>query len=579
MPTVRAYGPRRVRTAALPAARLTEAETPTSTGAGLELARADKFETLASLGAFGVREAANWAQRLRQEGSDDADEIAALKFETQLGKWSNARLYDPDAGALVQHGEAAMLLPEQVGAEFEAYADEIGAGLSTDRQRLAFAKSRANHALNLDGALRRHVAKEITDLRATELQGLVDTSISTAISNAQDPRMVGLELQKVVDAYSTSGPKLGLGPKQVETLTRTAATKIHQGVIYQLLEDGQDTAAQVYFEETRSAIDGSAIDNITKALEEGGRRRESQRQADAIVRAGGSLKEQLEKVRAIDDPKVRDDVRVYVEHENAISKRLADEEYEQHSIEAFNILDRTKSLRSIPPAMMASFTGATKASLRAYADRLVEGKAAQTTNQGTWYRLMMSASQSPEKFAGENLLDYKGSLSDSDFQELTRVQVAVRKGGAAADDTKYAGFLTNTQIVHSALGEYGIDPAAKFGTPEADAKAHLERALSRFVDAEQAAGRKPTNSDLQQHVDALLRPSSPKIEGSWFGFLTGQPFFNVQQGKRLLEERVGDIPPAVLKQIKDALRRDGQPVTDQTVLDIWRAHKAKPNAR
>jgi hypothetical protein len=106
---------RQVETAALPGVRKQAHETELSTGVGLSHAQAQEYEALGGLGHVGAQIATHYIKEERQR----ADETALLAAENRLAKWENARLYDPNAGALTLKGKDSFGLPEAVGSEFD----------------------------------------------------------------------------------------------------------------------------------------------------------------------------------------------------------------------------------------------------------------------------------------------------------------------------------------------------------------------------------------------------------------------------------------------------------------------------
>lgn len=560
MPTARKYGAPQVSQAAIPGARKQAAETDLSTGAGFQQAKARKWGVVADVGA-GL---ANQFTRMAEEQRVAADQTAVLEANVARAKWVNERLYHPDTGALGIHGKDAMPLPETVGAEYRAKVGELTSGLHTDRQRAAFARDSANDEINLDGNLRRHVAKEMQTYQQGVLEATVATSTSSAISNASDPRMVGIELKKATDAITQLGPHVGLSPEQISVAQRSATTAIHKGVIERLLQNDNDKGARAYYEETKDQIDGQAIAHIEAALDEGTLRGSSQRKADEIVQAGGTLTKQLEAVRNIEDPKLRDAVRERVEHEAAVSERAEREQEEANSTHAFNLIDKSHNVASIPPAMWSSFSGATKSSLRSYAEHLTKGIPVETDDQ-TFYALMEQAGTDRAAFLRQNLLDYKGKLSEGDFQQLTGLKLSIRNNDAAGADKVLGGFRTKTDIIENSLTQYGIDPKNKAMAP---AIAQLQRMLDRRIEASQANGQKVTNVEIQAAVDDLLSQKET-VPGSWWGFV---PFSGKSVGdtsRKLVETTAGDIPAGTRTRIEAGLRSKGRPVSDATVLDVY----------
>jgi hypothetical protein len=571
MPIVR-RAERQVETSALRGGQRSAAETAASEGAGLERARQEKNLAIAGFGERVTRFGADLFARLEAQERDKADQTALMAADNRLSDWKNKRLFDPSAGAFTQKGQNALGLPEQLKGEFDQLTGEIEGTLHTDRQKNAFARLKGQEWSNIDLQVRRHVFNEMQDYQKGELTNLVGNSINAAIQNAMDPKLVAVDLQKAVTAIRTSAPSLGLGPEAIEAQVRAVTSQTHLGVIATLLAKDKDQAAQTYFDATKGEIDGDKQDGIIKALEEGSLRGESQRQADRIIQEGGTLTQQREKARAIDDPKLRDLVEQRLEHEDAVSDRLAREEEQQRMREGYDILDRTNDVTKIPPALWTSYAGATRSAMMDYAIKRAKGTPIET-DLPTFYSLMKQAGDNPETFATANLLQYRNKLDDVEFKQLAGLQLSIKNADRNATEKVLAPFRTHAQLVDDTLSLHGIDPNAKPDTAEGRAIAQLRRMVDRRVDLLQAGGKKASNADIQAEIDNLLS-AKETVPGSWWNiFPGGKPFFN--QEKRLLDLTVSDIPAAERSQVEAALRARNRPVTDATVLDLYLETKVR----
>jgi len=563
---------RQVDTAPIPGVRRQAHETPLSEGAGLEQARAQKFEALAGAGEQLIRTGYGVGQ-IAMEERRRADEVAVLNAENQLAKWENHRLYDPKQGALGVRGRDSFGLPESVGAEFNDVASTIEHGLATDRQRAAFARVRQNRELSVDLTLRRHVAGEMQRYEAGELQAFIENTTSHAIANATDPRVIGADLQSATDAIKRFAPRAGLGPEQVQDQITKVTSATHVGVIDQLLATDQTKSAQVYFEETRGAIKGEAIARIEKALQESSTRKRAQEETDKILAAGGSLTDQREKAKGIEDPQTRDAVMQRLEHEAAIKEREDRVRDETTLRGVYDIVDQTHDVTKIPATTWATLEGSQRSALRGYANALARGVPVET-DLPTYYALMQQAADDPEMFTKQNLLNYRAKLGETEFKQFASMQASLRSGDRKKADHDLGAFRTHDQLLKDTLTQYGIDPTPKDGTAEAKAIAQLRRMLDVRMQAfGEITGKKPSNDDIQQTLDDLLS-QSVTVPGSWWNiFPGGQPFFDKQ--KRVLDLTIGDVPANDRTLIERALRTRGRPVTDATVLDLYIETKAR----
>lgn len=572
MPTV-PRAQRQVRREGLPNVRLTAAETEASAGVGVELAKAQTAGAMAGFGNTLTNVAGGLYAAEVQKERDRADSVAILSAERQLAEWENKRLFDPDTGALNTRGKDALGLPEQLQGEYAELTGAVEKTLSTDRQREMFERLKVNRGMGLDLTIRRHVAGEMNRYEAQELESGVANFVSSAIAHANDPERIGTELDRAIGALKEHGPRLGMGPEVLDRRVRDVTSATHAGVIERLLATDQDKAAKVYFEETRGQISGESIAKIEKALEEGTLRGESQRQGDVIVAAGGTLTEQRAKVKAIEDPKLRDQVLQRVEHEAAVQEREENEREREVLTDAYNRVDKSGGdIRAIPTAVWSGLSGNARSALRSYSEHIAQGIPVKT-NDAVFYNLMTRAGDSPESFVKENLLTYKAKLSSSDFQQLAGLQLSIKNGIASgansAAQKPLDDFRTRKEILDDSLVLYGIDPSAKPDTDEGKQIAQLRRLLDTTI-ANQVGGehgKKISNSDIQEHVDALMISRVSK-KGSWWNILPGgEPFNDVT--KRFIDYTIGDVPAKDRQEITDSLKRRSRVVTDQSIVDTF----------
>lgn len=569
MPTVNRYGGLKVATAPLPGVRKSQAETALSEGAGVAEADAQKDETAGQaigrpLQALGLT--------MLQDEREKADQTALLKAQNQLAAWKTQALYDPANGAFTKKGEAALPLPEDVQAGFTKASSDIAAGLSTPKQRLAWDRISSQEWQGIDLQVRRHVFSEMQDYQAGQFKSFVGNKEDEAIRSAHDPSLVGVALGQALEAIDKAGPKLGLSPDAIAEQKRAVTSNVHSNVIAQLLASDEDQKAKIYFDAVKGDIKADRLDEIGKAIEEGTLRGTSQKKADEISAAGGSLTEQLAKAKAIDDPKLRDHVEQRLERLDAMQERAQREANESSMRTGYDIIDRTGDPTKIPPAQWATYSGPTRAAMWSYATAMTKG-VKPDTDWPTYYTRMQEAGTDPNAFATRNLIADRAKLGDAEFKQLTDLQLAIRKSDRNKSDQELAGFRTKDQIVTDTLTQYGIDAKAKPDTAQGKANAELRRMLDLRVEAAQQPGpdgkrKKVTDVEIQGALDDILGQQKT-TPGSWWGLVPGNgvPLFSTT--KRLIDTTVGDIPASERPLIEAALRAKGRPVTDATVLDLY----------
>jgi hypothetical protein len=560
---------RKIAPTLLPDARLTSAETPASEGAGVSQAKARALDTVSGVFAGGAQLA---DQMIRQE-QDSANETALLKASNALSSWKNTALYDPANGAMTKMGQDALPLPQSVADDFNKNADAIAGSLGNQAQRDAFAKLRAQEYQQVNLEVNRHVFEQMQEFKAGELKSAIDNGTNDAIRAANDPALVGASLDKTEQQMRTNLPRLGVGPQQVEQQVRDMRSNVHVGVINQLLAQAQDKKASAYFDEVKGEINGDALDNVTKAIEGGTVRGDSQRLADGIIAAGGTFEEQMAKVKAIDDPTRRDEAQQRVEHQHELDERAAAAREQDAAKQGYDIIDKTGTTDKIPPAMWFNYSGATRSAMQEYAKRKTEGVPLKT-DQPTFYKLMTQAGNAPEDFTKVDLLQFKAKLSDGDFQQLAGIQLSIKNGERNGETIRALdGFRTRQEILNTTLRSYGIEPNDPLND---SAIAEVQRMLDRRVDDLQAPDakgtrRQLTDSDIQKVLDGLLSQQGTATQpGSiWNLFKPGKSVFATQGKKPLVRFSIDDVPETAKASISKKLADRHLPVSDQTILDVY----------
>jgi hypothetical protein len=570
---------RQVGPGALPGARLQSGQTPDSLGAGLEQQRAQSQQQIAGVFARGAQLAAGVVDDIVKTERENANETALLKASNELARWKTTTLYDPENGALTKKGEAALPIPEQVADSFNKTADQLRLGLGNEEQRRAFDRMRAREFEQVDLETRRHVFGEMQEFRASELKSAIDLGVDDATRAANDPRLVGAALNKLEGQLRTNLPKLGVGKDGIEEQVNAVRSKVHTGVISQLLATDQVGKARAYFEESKGEIAAEQLDDVEKALHAGGVKQQAQIETGKILADGGTLSEQRARAKEIADPDVQDEVLQRIEHEAAVKDKIDRDNHEALLKRAYDVLDTGRGVSAIPTADWAQMDPGDRASAWSYARARAEGIPIKT-NQAAWYGLMTQAGDDPEAFAKVNLLTYKSKLSDSDFQQLAGIQTSIKNGKrTGADIEDLAGFQTKREIVDNTLAAYGIETRpSEQSKDEQAAVGALMRMLDRRIDIAQAPdqrgkARKVSNTETQQILDELLG-QTVDVPGSWWNIWPGgKPFFATK--RKLIETTIDDVPATTRREIERALRDAKRPITDATVLDTYREMQVK----
>lgn len=568
MPVARKYN-RQTTTAAMPGVRLQAGETAASLGRPSTATA----EALTRLGETGAAIGVNEYTKLAAQEKKHADETALLDASNKLDQWEIDTLHDPEHGALNLRGKDAFDLPEKVDDSFLKATADIEKGLGSPEQKLAFEKMKADRKANVAMTVRRHVAGEMQTYKADTMKATVANAHNLAITNALDPRRVGEELDKGVLAIRTMAPQLGITGPALDQQVQDFTSATHVGVIENLLANHETTKAKIYFEEHGKAINGDQIDNVTKMVRAGTVKGEAQQATAKILAEGGTLTEQRAKAKQIEDPDVQDEVLQRIEHESVVKDKIDQDTKESMLRTVYDAVDKTKSVDGIPANIWSKIDGPQRSALREYATRLAKGEPV-TTDQPTYYSLMQKAMDDTAAFSRVNLLDFKHKLSDTDFQEIGRMQVSFRNNERNVTTERLLdSFRTRQGVVNNTLVQYGLDPNAKPDTAAGQAVAELRRLVDLRVDAAQQPDltgkkREVSNTEIQQITDSILSQSET-VPGSWRALYRPFTYDLMNTDKRLLDYTINDVPQADRNEIETKLRNRGMPVSDVLILDTY----------
>lgn len=256
MPVVRRE--REIRQEPLPGVRKTAAETPLSTGVGVEQSRANVGDAMARTGVVATGIGVRLFSEIQQQERDKADQVAALSFDNKFAAWETSRLYGAD-GALSKRGKDALDLPETMSEEFAKVSGEIEATAGNERQRLIFQKIKSQRQQGLDLTVQRHTMQEMQTYGRDELNATVVNAQNEAVAKALSPNEAQEALTRGVDAIKVMGPKLGMGPEMVAKQVSALQSQTLDGVVTRLLANGYDQKAKIYFEEHKALITDAGV--------------------------------------------------------------------------------------------------------------------------------------------------------------------------------------------------------------------------------------------------------------------------------------------------------------------------------
>lgn len=222
-----------------------------------------------------------------QEEQRRADQIAVLEADNALAEAETSLLYNPKDGHLTRKGKNAFTSPEEIGAAWEQRTSEVEQSLTTERQQIAFRERAANRWQSIHSTVQRHVAGEIQQYDNETANSALANRLDAAIRSNGEPHAVETAVVETTAIVADYGKRNGWSPEVLAEKQATAVSRIHAGVIEQMLSLGNDLDASAYFEDNKPAIAAAQLPAIEKALDQASTDGAGMRAADAIWKAMG----------------------------------------------------------------------------------------------------------------------------------------------------------------------------------------------------------------------------------------------------------------------------------------------------
>lgn len=235
--------------------------------------------------AQGVNNVTNVLTKIVQDEQDKADHAALLDADNQLTQWQNDAFYNQENGIYTKKGKNAFGVAGQTIQSFDEFQQQIGANLTTDRQRQKFAEMVMNRKNQMTVDLDRYEYAEQQRYKNDVDQSAIALSQDSAALNFSDPSKVGMYRDKALAVVQAQAERLGWSPEETQLQMLGTSSKLLTGVIGRMAEQNPHAAKQ-YLEQSRSGITADDQLRIGNAIDREIKQREIEaRQMQAIARA------------------------------------------------------------------------------------------------------------------------------------------------------------------------------------------------------------------------------------------------------------------------------------------------------
>lgn len=576
MPTVPNYDSPRVRPSPVPDVGVRPVASEEAFGGGR--AADNVARQIGGIAGDAMDRRAQEAEKARR----DANRMRSYEDIRALNDLEYSAIYDPEKGAINKRGRSALGVPQQLDEVFEKFVKERQKTLANEDQRLAFqgiVEERRDHWKRWAN---QHVAKQ-TEL-ADEAE--YDASIESAKERAsRDPATTAIEGPFIRGLVMERLKKAGLGEEAIAQTVRHHESDMHARVINGMLAREDIAGAKAYLDKVQARMDPDDVNPLIHRLEKNKKETDQRNLALQIERevfnpangkdgppenmidARGRVWAELHKRKMGNDAELFDNVFSRVSRRFEVEDHARRVAYAERANEAAQMVENGTE---VPPDLWGTLKGTDQKTLKRRLEQIAKGQAPQT-DTSTFYGLWGEASTNPEKFMSRNLLLYKDRLSESDLKDIIKQQAGMLKKDADAE-AKLDGYRSKVNIIEGTLKASGLN--------QKDDPKRVED-FHRAVDAEirlkeNATGKPVQNEDVQKIVDDLLRKETVQ-RGGWFAWewmwkdRTKYAFEDSADAQKALES----VPQDERTKIEQALSRNGETVTPDKVLKLYRAKLEK----
>ena len=510
---------------------------------------------VASSGARGVAELGEGMMKAGVAGMKYAGDLQE-KENIAVGKQREANILGKLSGFELQgkqkQGLNAATLPSLSDDYYDQVLKEETEGLN-DQQKAIVENIALRHKPSFTNSMYAHAAEQINKAQEASFKSSLEAYQSRAAANPAAAPELNKELDRTLQAW---GQIKGLDKETLDRAKIEEKTKLHMAVLGTLEQSGDIDAMKGYFYSNIKEIDGVKQIEIKKAIETSDRSRKVQSFADDVVeKQGMSLEQSLKMARenfdGEDEKHATAEIKTRFAEKEAVKKQQEDADYEYAWKTA---VEQKKGVKGITPSVWARMPAKDKKSILS---ELSGGSKA--TNQSVWYDLYTQSMNDPKAFVGQDLRKFKDSLSDSDFQELTKRQVAV-KGDLDKPEKLKRVYSVGQQITQTIDG-IGI-PATSNNKETRDRRALATRAVTDAITREAAAKGKDvdqlTEDEVQAVADKVLIKESRKGKDQWYS-----------REKYAFEFTIDQVPEDFVKESREWAVKNKKKLSNQDIVNSY----------
>lgn len=498
------------------------------------------------------------ALKIEQAEIEKANQVISMDLDLKLSELQTDLMYNKDSGALNKKGRDAFGTVDTVKMDWDLGVKELEKGLSNDRQKKLFRDNVNRRFSNINKSLKMHISKESLDFDNKTTQAYIANSKNEALENYYNSEAVDESVERQRAAIQAHVERNGLPSEVKKQMIESAQSETYAGVITRILDGGADLEASAYYQKNKHLLNAKDQRSIEKQLEVGNLLGETQRATDDIFLKGDDPKQALDRARKIKDPKLRAEVVRSVKNRISENRMLEQQDLKDNFDKAFEVVESTKSMSSIPSSIISKLSLQGKQALERRVQQLIAGKPVRT-NLSTYYNLelMASSPKTRDKFLNKNLNELRDQLNDSDFKHFAKIQSDMVSG--KGESNKFLdGIQTKSSIINETLNALEMPHGTRASAEENMRVSQFRRMIdSEVVKRQSDTGKKVSNEELRQIVDHFAKE-----------VVVGKKYLFFDDTKRVFQVKANDIPDESYQKYSDILKSKGKAVTEDNILKL-----------
>ncbi len=417
-------------------------------------------------------------------------------------------------------------------------ANNISTSLQNPQQQQLFKQHADAMAASQKLGILGHLAQQSEIQSQQVTKSGIDVETQDAFLHSTDPAYIEGNKARISGLIDARAKFMGLNPdnkddaQTIADMKMKAVSPLNAEVISSAIEQGNTNYAQEYLKQFKTQMEPNDVLRLENALKSTDKQNQAMAYSDNLFSTVQGYSAQMKQVQqdfaaGKIDGQQRQAIEARVDHNRAVQENLQNE-YEKKSLgNAYDWLNNNpgKGPDDMPPSLYQANLNHLP-SLRNFA--IQEGKI--ITDPTIYVGLHQMAANEPQKFANLNLLASRDKLSDSNWQELVKLQSSINKSDAKvmAQEKSYGMAVKSVTADMEAAGLH-INPK---NPTQAEELAKFQASVYQAVDQQQSILGRPLTFDEARKVGLdQLKQGSIQGTGMLGFFKTKERQYQLKPGQ------------------------------------------------